>query len=37
MSLATKDVAMWLVDVQARFIFNIEETQMRYKENVDAH
>jgi hypothetical protein len=37
MSLATKDGAMWLVDVQAQFVFNLEETQRRYKKNVDEH
>jgi hypothetical protein len=37
MSLVTKDGAMWLVDVQAQFVFNLEEMQRRYKENVDAH
>jgi hypothetical protein len=28
---------MWLADVQAQVVFNLEETQRRYKENVDEH
>jgi hypothetical protein len=28
---------MWLVDVRAKLVFNLEDTQREYKENVDEH
>jgi hypothetical protein len=32
-----EDRAMWLVDVWAQLVFNFEEMQKQYKENVDEH
>jgi hypothetical protein len=37
MNLAIKDGAMWLIDVRAQFVFNLEEMERSYKENVDEH
>jgi hypothetical protein len=28
---------MWLTDVRAQLLFNLEETQRRYKENANEH
>jgi len=28
---------MWLADVRVELVFNLEEMQRRYKENVDEH
>jgi hypothetical protein len=32
-----EDQAMWLVDVQIQFVFNLKKTQRQYKENVNEH
>jgi gluconate kinase len=37
MSLVIEDWAMWLANVQAQLIYNIEESQRWYKENVNEH
>jgi gluconate kinase len=36
-NLTTEDGAMWLANVQTQLVFNLEETQGQYKENVDEH
>jgi exosome complex RNA-binding protein Rrp4 len=36
-NLIVEDQVMWLVDIQAQLISNLEEAQRRYKENVDEH
>jgi len=33
----TKDQAMWLTNIQAQLVSNLEKTQRRYKKNVDKH
>jgi hypothetical protein len=33
----TTEKTMWLAYVRALLVFNIEETQRQYKENVDEH
>jgi hypothetical protein len=37
MNLIVEDWAMWLMNVQTQLVFNLEETQGQYKENVDEH
>jgi hypothetical protein len=37
MNPTTEDWTMWLVDVWAQFISNLEKTQKWFKENVDEH
>jgi hypothetical protein len=37
MNLVIEDWAMWLANVQAQLIYNIEESQRWYKENVNEH
>jgi len=37
MNPTTEDQIMWLVDVQAQLISNLEKMQKWFKENVDEH
>jgi hypothetical protein len=37
MNPVAKDQAMWLVDVRVQLVYNLQEAQKRYKENVDEH
>jgi hypothetical protein len=37
MNPATIDQAMWLVDVWTQLVYNLQEAQKQYKENVDEH
>ncbi len=37
MNSTTKDWTMWLVDVQAQLVFNLEKTKRWYKKNVNEH
>jgi exosome complex RNA-binding protein Rrp4 len=37
MNPTTKDRTMWLMDVQAQLVSNLEETQSWYKKNVNEH
>jgi gluconate kinase len=36
-NLVAKDQAMWLTNVQAQLVSNLEKMQRQYKENVDEH
>ncbi len=37
MNPTTQDQAMWLVNVRAQLVSNLENTQRQYKENVNEH